>query len=155
MARFSNSVVFSWAPEAIWDPSQKKYIVFWASALYAANDASHTGTTYDRILRSTTTDFHTFTPAEVYIDYGRTVIDTTMVFDATSGIYYRFNKDVRTPTGNIPDSQFITQEKSKSVLGTWTEVATGIGKGSITRGEGPTVFKSNTVASKVSKLKQA
>ncbi|KAG9108702.1 hypothetical protein FRC07_008413 [Ceratobasidium sp. 392] len=138
----------TWAPEAIWDPSQNAYIVFWASQIFAANDTQHTGASYQRVLRSTTTDFKTFTPAQTYIDYGRTVIDTTMILDTTTKTYYRFNKDVRNLAGNTADSNFVTQEKSSSVLGTWSEVKAGIGKGIMTRGEGPTVFKSNTVANK-------
>ncbi|KAG9104500.1 hypothetical protein FRC06_001881 [Ceratobasidium sp. 370] len=138
----------TWAPEAIWDPAQKAYMVFWASQIFAANDTQHTGSSYQRILRSTTTDFKSFSPAETYIDYGRTVIDTTTILDTTTQTYYRFNKDVRNLAGNTADSNFVTQEKSSSVLGTWTEVRAGIGKGIMTRGEGPTVFKSNTVANK-------
>lgn len=142
-------MILSWAPEAVWDPQQNAYMVFWASSLYAANDTAHAGTSYHRILSSTTTDFKTFTPAKVYIDYGWSVIDTTMVRDATTGIYYRFNKDERSPSSDTPDSKFIAQEKSTSVTGNWTGVVAGIGKGVLTRGEGPTVFKSNTVANKV------
>ncbi|KAG9077766.1 hypothetical protein FS749_010310 [Ceratobasidium sp. UAMH 11750] len=138
----------TWAPEAIWDPAQNAYMVFWASQIFAANDTQHTGSSYQRILRSTTKDFKTFTPAQVYIDYSRTVIDTTIAFDTTTQTYYRFNKDVRNLAGNTADSNFITQEKSSSVLGAWTEIKAGIGKGIMTRGEGPTVFKSNTVANK-------
>lgn len=78
-----------------------------------------------------------------------------MVLDTTTRTYYRFNKDDRSLAADTPDSKFITQEKSRCVLGNWTEVVAGIGKGSITRGEGPTVFKSNTVASKASMLKLA
>ncbi|CAE6382613.1 unnamed protein product, partial [Rhizoctonia solani] len=137
-----------WAPEAIWDPKQNAYMVFWASSLYSADDTAHTGSSYHRILRSTTTDFKTFTPAQVYIDYGWSVIDTTMVQDTTTGTYYRFNKDERSPSSDTPDSKFIAQEKSTSVTGAWTGVVAGIGKGVLTRGEGPTVFKSNTVANK-------
>ncbi|KAJ1311027.1 hypothetical protein OPQ81_009533 [Rhizoctonia solani] len=138
----------TWAPEAIWDPQQSAYVVFWASSLYTANDTAHTGASYHRILRSTTTDFKTFSPAEIYIDYGWSVIDTTMVQDTTTGTYYRFNKDERSPSSDTPDSKFIAQEKGSSVTGIWTGVVAGIGKGVLTRGEGPTVFKSNTVANK-------
>ncbi|QRW05379.1 glycoside hydrolase family 43 protein [Ceratobasidium sp. AG-Ba] len=138
----------TWAPEAIWDPTQNAYMVFWASQIFAANDTAHTGTSYQRILISTTTDFKTFAPAQTYVDYGRTVIDTTMILDTVTKTYYRFNKDVRNAAGNTADSNFITQEKSNSILGAWSEVKAGIGRGIMTRGEGPTVFKSNTVANK-------
>ncbi|KAJ1311028.1 hypothetical protein OPQ81_009534 [Rhizoctonia solani] len=118
----------TWAPEAIWDPSQNKYMVFWASSLYAANDTAHTGSSYHRILRATTTDFVTFSAPEVYIDKGWAVIDTTFAYDPSTSTYYR--------------------RKGSSLSGSFSLIKEGIGKGSISRGEGPTVFKSNTESNK-------
>ncbi|KAG9084565.1 hypothetical protein FS749_005124 [Ceratobasidium sp. UAMH 11750] len=138
----------TWAPEAVWDPSQNKYVVFWASSLYATNDPNHTGSSYHRILRSTTSDFKTFSAAEVWIDKGYAVIDTTLAFDSSSATYYRFSKDERANSASAPNGKFPFEEKGTSLSGTWSTVAVGIGKGSISRGEGPTVFKSNTVANK-------
>ncbi|QRV76472.1 glycoside hydrolase family 43 protein [Ceratobasidium sp. AG-Ba] len=138
----------TWAPEAVWDPSQNKYMVFWASSLYATSDTSHTGSSYHRIMRATTTDFKTFSTAEVYIDYGYPVIDTTIAYDSASSTYYRFSKDERGNSASTPNGKFPFEERSSSLLGSWSSVAVGIGKGSVSRGEGPTVFKSNTVANK-------
>lgn len=138
----------TWAPEAVWDPAQNKYMVFWASSLYAANDTAHTGSSYHRILRATTTDFITFSTPEVYIDYGYAVIDTTLAYDSSTSTYYRFSKDERANSASAPNGKFVFQEKSSSILGTWSSVAVGIGKGTVSRGEGPTVFKSNTEANK-------
>ncbi|KAF8609364.1 endo-1,4-beta-xylanase [Ceratobasidium sp. AG-I] len=138
----------TWAPEAIWDPAQNAYMVFWASSLYAANDTAHTGSSYHRILRATTTDFKTFSTPQVYIDYGWSVIDTTITYDSSTSTYYRFNKDERANSASTPNGKFPFEEKSSSILGSWSSVAAGIGKGTISRGEGPTVFKSNTVANK-------
>ncbi|KAG8681265.1 hypothetical protein FRC12_020449 [Ceratobasidium sp. 428] len=138
----------TWAPEAVWDPSQNKYIVFWASSLYAANDPNHTGSSYHRIMSATTTDFKTFSTAQVYIDKGYSVIDTTIAYDSSSSTYYRFSKDERANSASTPNGKFPFEEKGSSLSGSWSTVAVGIGKGSVSRGEGPTVFKSNTVANK-------
>lgn len=124
-------------------------MVFWASSLYAANDTAHTGSSYHRILRATTTDFITFSTPQVYIDYGWSVIDTTITYDSSTSTYYRFNKDERTNSASAPNGKFVFEEKSSNILGTWSSIVAGIGKGTISRGEGPTVFKSNTVANKV------
>jgi hypothetical protein len=80
----------SWAPEAVYDTSAGHYIVFWASNLFAENDPNHTGTSYSRILYATTTDFRTFTPAQVYIDIKSSVIDTSMIYDKATSTWHRF-----------------------------------------------------------------
>ncbi|CAE6424033.1 unnamed protein product [Rhizoctonia solani] len=138
----------TWAPEAIWDPSQNKYVVFWASSLYAASDTAHTGSSYHRILRATTTDFKTFSAPEVYIDKGWAVIDTTFAYDSSTSTYYRFSKDERANSSSAPNGKFVFQEKGSSISGSFSLIKEGVGKGSISRGEGPTVFKSNTESNK-------
>ncbi|CAE6382586.1 unnamed protein product [Rhizoctonia solani] len=138
----------TWAPEAIWDPSQNKYMVFWASSLYAANDTAHTGASYHRILRATTTDFKTFSAPEVYIDKGWAVIDTTFAYDSSTSTYYRFSKDERANSSSAPNGKFVFQEKGSSLGGSFSLIKEGVGKGSVSRGEGPTVFKSNTESNK-------
>jgi sucrose-6-phosphate hydrolase SacC (GH32 family) len=135
----------TWAPEAFYDIKKEMYMVFWASALYAPSDVQHKNQSYYRIMRAMTKDFIQFTPAEVWIDTGYSVIDTTIVFDEKNGKFHRFSKDERAKT---PDGKFIFQEWSLSLDGPWKSVKAGIGKGSISRGEGPTVVKSNTVPDK-------
>ncbi|KAH8804142.1 hypothetical protein DL96DRAFT_1563095 [Flagelloscypha sp. PMI_526] len=83
----------SWAPEATWSPSLNKFVVYWASKLYASTDTNHTGTSYSRILYSTTSDFKTFSTAQVWIDPGTDIIDTTVAYDATTSTYHRFTKE--------------------------------------------------------------
>jgi hypothetical protein len=124
----------TWAPEATWDPTMNKFVVYWASNIYAASDTGHTGTTYARIMFATTTDFVTFSAAQVWIDPGVSIIDTTVAFDPVSKFYHRFSKT---------NGQVI-QERSTSLFGTWTTVTKGIGQAMFADVEGPLVFLSNS-----------
>ncbi|MET7703782.1 family 43 glycosylhydrolase [Streptomyces sp. NPDC005485] len=131
----------TWAPEAFYDAKLGEYVVFWASKLYD-NDA-HSGDTYNRMMYATTRDFYTFSEPKVWIDRGYSVIDSTMI--QHDGTYYRLSKDERNNTSSTPNSKFIFEEKSDSILNpSWDAVAEGIGKGAMSAAEGPLVFKSNT-----------
>ncbi|WP_326583693.1 family 43 glycosylhydrolase [Streptomyces sp. NBC_00481] len=133
----------TWAPEAYWDDSLGEFVVFWASKLYADDDPDHTGSTYNKMLYATTKDFRTFSAPKVWNDPGYSVIDSTVV--KHDGTYYRYTKDERDPTSSSPCAKFITGEKSTSLTSTTYDfVADCIGNGAMDRGEGPTVFKSNT-----------
>jgi hypothetical protein len=133
----------TWAPEAFYDPSSGAYVVFWASKLYAQDDPTHTGDTYNRIMMATTQDFSTFSEPTVWHDPGYSVIDSTVV--AVGDVFYRFTKDERDTQANNPCGKFITLESSLSLTNTrWDFVADCIGQGMVSRGEGPLVFKSNT-----------
>jgi beta-xylosidase len=133
----------TWAPEAYYDEGLGAYVVFWASKLYAESDPNHTGDTYNKMLYATTRDFYTFSEPKVWVDPGYSVIDSTVV--KNGGTYYRFTKDERNNTSSTPCSKFILEEKSTTLLNlNWGFVADCIGKDSISQGEGPTIFKSNT-----------
>ncbi|MEU0075724.1 family 43 glycosylhydrolase [Streptomyces sp. NPDC006332] len=131
----------TWAPEAFYDAERGEYVVFWASKLY--DNATHSGDTYNRMMYATTRDFYTFSEPKVWIDRGYSVIDSTMI--QHDGTYYRLSKDERNNTSSTPNSKFIFEEKSDSILNpSWDPVAEGIGKGAMNAAEGPLVFKSNT-----------
>ncbi len=133
----------TWAPEAFWDRTINAYVVFWASKLYAADDPDHTGDTYNRMLYATTRDFRTFSEPRVWVDPGHSVIDSTVV--EHRGRYYRFTKDERSASPGAPCGKFIVAERSRQLRDTdYDFVADCVGVGDISRGEGPTVFKSNT-----------
>lgn len=133
----------TWAPEAYWDDELGAYVVFWASKLYADDDPEHKGDTYNKMLYATTKDFRTFSEPKIWNDPGYSVIDSTVVKHKDE--YYRYTKDERDPGSAGPCSKFITGEKSASLTSTrYDFVADCIGKGAMDRGEGPTVFKSNT-----------
>ncbi|TDC73422.1 family 43 glycosylhydrolase [Streptomyces hainanensis] len=132
-----------WAPEAYWDPERNAYVVFWASKVYAANDPDHTGDTHNRMLYATTSDFRTFSEPETWHDPGYSVIDSTVIED--DGVFHRFTKDERNPSSSTPCSKFVTQESSTDLLDpAWDFVADCLGRGALSQGEGPTVFRSNT-----------
>lgn len=138
----------TWAPEAYWDSSLNAFVVFWASKIYAESDPNHTGSTHNRMMYTTTTDFDTFTPAQVWLDPGYSVIDSTVAKDGST--YYRFTKDERSNTTSTPCGKFVFSERSTSLTATsWTGITTCIGKTTATNpglsaGEGPTIFRSNT-----------
>ncbi|MFF2730454.1 immunoglobulin-like domain-containing protein [Streptomyces sp. NPDC058008] len=135
----------AWAPEAYWDEGLGSYVVLWASALYAADDPEHTGSTYNRMLRATTRDFRTFGEPTVWHDPGHSVIDSTVI--RHEGVHYRFTKDERDPSSAAPCARFITVERSAELTSASYEfVADCVGRGGVERGEGPVVFASLTEA---------
>ncbi|WP_435738666.1 immunoglobulin-like domain-containing protein [Cellulosimicrobium sp. PMB13] len=138
----------TWAPEAFYDAQRGEYIVYWASALYPTTDTTgrRIATSYQRMMYATTRDFVTFSEPQVWIDEkrgdGLGMIDSSIV--EHEGTYYRFTKD---------EAYMIPRlEKSTDLRSTdWDLVAEKIGYGqpnpwggTLTAGEGPTVFKSNT-----------
>lgn len=69
----------AWAPEAVWVAAKNQFMVFWASNAYG--DERHVGKpNEDKIYRSFTSDFKTFTPPELYheLPNGLNTIDMTI-----------------------------------------------------------------------------
>ena len=131
----------TWAPESVWDPEQGAYLVHWSSTLY--DNAEHEGESYNQIMYATTRDFRQFSEPRVWIDRGWQTIDTTVIDH--DGVYYRFLKDERSRGGEAPLGKSVFCESSTSLTaGEWKPVAEGIGLGTISQGEGPLVYKSNT-----------
>ncbi|GAA3809084.1 hypothetical protein GCM10022403_048940 [Streptomyces coacervatus] len=122
----------AWAPEAIWNPETNDYVLYWAT------NATLNGVLKHRIYYARTTDFHTITTPQVYIDRPGTqgIIDTQIVGVPAGVGNYRYVR----ASG---DGQ-ITLEGSNSILGTWTNLGnlSGIGlTGS--QVEGPMWMKAN------------
>jgi beta-xylosidase len=132
----------TWAPEAYYDDSIGQFVVFWASSLYAEDDADHTGETYHRMMYATTSDFVTFSEPQVWQDAGMSRIDSTVLHEDDT--FYRFTKDEGAANTGCAD---IIQERSTSLradLSSWTRVAACIGRDAGTSAvEGPTAFKAN------------
>lgn len=122
----------TWAPESVYDDASGRYMVFWASKTAADNYKTQ------RIYRSYTTDFVTFTEPEIYMDGGSVSnIDTTFLKD--DGVYYRFTKN--------ESKSSIIMEKSESLDGDFEAVETysinGTAGNTVTGYEGPTAYKLN------------
>ncbi|MBB6019071.1 uncharacterized protein YjdB [Paenibacillus sp. JGP012] len=129
----------TWAPEIMYDKTTGEYIVFWASRMF--DDASHTGSAYQKMMYSKTRDFYTFTEPKVYLDYGYSIIDTTMI--EHDGKVYRFTKDEQDNGAAAPFGKMIFQEVGDSVLDPAFKMINQ-GVGNMKWVEGPTIFKSNT-----------
>jgi hypothetical protein len=131
----------AWAPEAAFDPATGSYLVYWASALHSPE--GDPGASYQRMLCSHTVDFTDFAPAQIWIDRGWSVIDSTVV--ESDGHFYRFSKDELSADSSSPDAKHITAERS-SVLDSaeYAPVATGIGGHDLEHGEGPIVVPGST-----------
>jgi len=129
----------AWAPEAIFDKASGTYLVYWASTLHSPSQ-DPTQRSYHRMLCANTTDFKTFTPARVWIDRGRSVIDSTVI--ETDGHFYRFSKDELSADSSSPDAKFVTAERSDTLdTEHYSVITTGIGKNELVHGEGPIIVR--------------
>lgn len=132
----------TWAPEVFYDQTTGEYIVFWASKIYENETQRKSGASHQRMMFAKTRDFYTFTSPQTYMDYGYSIIDTTMI--EHDGKIYRFTKDERGHTESSPNGKFVFQEVGHSILDPhFKMIKEGVGKGQIRQGEGPIVFKSN------------
>lgn len=125
----------TWAPKAFWSPERNAWLIFWASALFAAGEDRDPGT-YQRMMMAETADFRTFGEPEVYLDLGHDVIDATFLLDR--GRWYRFSANEQ---GGAPDrGRHIFGEHGTSLEDpAFAPLAEDIGKGFMARAEGPAV----------------
>jgi hypothetical protein len=96
----------TWAPEAIYDPASRRYLVYWASTTKRDQFQKH------RIWAAWTTDFETFGEPFIYLEKPVHVIDADIVRDG--GRYYRFIKD--------ETFKAIAMETSEKLVGDWKPV---------------------------------
>lgn len=125
----------AWAPEAIYNEKTGEYVVYYATAHVVDGKTDKAL----RIFVTTTRDFVNFTESQEYIyrSDSQSIIDTTMVYNAEDGYYYRASADGQ-----------ITLERSKDIFGTWEKVTTlnDLSLGGNMTGqklEGPELFKFN------------
>lgn len=126
----------AWAPEAIRDPVTGEFVVFWSSRLYASDDPGHAGASYSRILSARTRDFHRFSPAEVLVDTGRSVIDMCVIVE--DGRVHRFLKE----DADEPQSRLLYHEAGSDLSSAdFTVLAERIGDDLYSSVEAPIVFR--------------
>lgn len=82
-----------WAPEAIWDPVAKKYMVY-----FATNEADSAANESAKIYYSYTTDFRTFSEKQVLFDPGYGVIDADIT-PYKNGYVMMYKKEASSGTG--------------------------------------------------------
>ena len=74
----------AWAPEAVWDPAHKEWLIFWSTTIpgrFPATDSTGDGGNNHRLYSTTTRDWKSFTPSRLLFDPGFNCIDATMVHD--------------------------------------------------------------------------
>ena len=127
----------TWAPEAMYDAKTGEYIVFWASKTESDNFGKQ------RMYYAKTRDFYTFTEPEVYIDYQKSCIDTTMI-EHNGNIYrYTKNEDGGTNEFGAPSKTIFIEKSSTGILGEFTHIESPSlnSNGGV---EGPAIFKLNS-----------
>lgn len=92
----------SWAPEVVYDPDEKQYMIFWATTIPGRFPATeNTGDRNHRIYYITTKDFETFSPAKVLLDPGFNSIDATIVWADGHYVMFIKNESKTPPEKNI------------------------------------------------------
>ena len=98
MIRVNNLGQHAWAPECIYDPQTKKYIIFWSGNIIYCN---------------TTSDFKSVTPTEKYFDPGYICIDANIVSHQNE--YFLFYKDERGANSDTTKFKGLKIAKSKTL----------------------------------------
>ena len=118
-----------WAPELIYDPAEKQYVIFWATTIpgrFPETDALGDNGLNHRMYCTTTRDFQAFTPARLFFDPGFSVIDATIL--PAGGRYYLVFKDetlkpvkkhLRVAVGNSAEGPF--KDLSEPFTPSWVE----------------------------------
>lgn len=72
----------SWAPEITWDEQKSEFVIFWATTIpgrFPATSGASEDDLNHRMYCTTTKDFVTFTPTELFYDPGFNCIDATFL----------------------------------------------------------------------------
>jgi hypothetical protein len=127
------TVVNVWAPELFFDEAENQFIIIWASCIPGRFDKGiEEDSNNHRMYVTTTKDFKTFTPTELFLDPGFSVIDAVIV--------KRKEKDfVLVLKDNTRPNRNIKVAFSDSPLGQYKNISKAF-TDSLT--EGPSVLKS-------------
>jgi beta-xylosidase len=91
-----------WAPEVMYDPNEKQYMIFWATTIPGRfPQTENSGDNNHRIYYVTTKDFTTFSPAKVLLDPGFNSIDATIVRAGGRYVMFIKNESKKPPEKNI------------------------------------------------------
>ena len=108
-----------WAPEAVYSPEKKAYMVFWSSFFGGRH----------QICRAYTRDFRTFEQKGLYLEQPYDVIDMTIIRDG--GQYYRFYKNEQ--------EKYLCMDYGSDLEGLFTPIESS-GLRNRTGVEGPALF---------------
>ena len=124
-----------WAPEMVYDPVKKQFLIFWASTVagHPAPEADQSEEGYNhRIYSTTTSDFRRFQPPSIYFNPGFNCIDSTLVHlgDRWAMVF----KDERLN----PEMKNLRIAWSKSLYGPFSDISEPFTPSWV---EGPTVLE--------------
>ncbi|MEY4386177.1 MAG: hypothetical protein RLY20_1460 [Verrucomicrobiota bacterium] len=125
-----------WAPEIIWDAGRERFLIFWASTIpgkFPETQSTAEGGNNHRIYSTTTKDFQTFTPTQLFYEPGFNVIDATMI-QGSEGHWHIIVKDetpkpvakkhLRTAMADNPEGPF--GELAPPFTPSWVEGPTAL-----------------------------
>jgi hypothetical protein len=124
-----------WAPELVYDPAKRQYIIFWASTIpgrFPDTDAAGDNGLNHRMYCTTTKDFEVFSPTRLFFDPGFSTIDATMVLQG--GKYHLIFKDETLE----PVRKHLRIASGDSIEGPFKELSAPFTPSWV---EGPTVLK--------------
>ena len=93
-----------WAPELIYDDVHERYLIFWSSTIpgrFPETEKSSEDNYNHRIYCTTTADFLTFTPTELFFDPGFNIIDATILKSGSVHIMFFKDERLNPPRKNI------------------------------------------------------
>jgi beta-galactosidase len=98
-----------WAPEMVYDPQNKNYIIFWATTIpgrhsEVAGSDREKGLNH-RMYCTTTTDFKTFSPTKLFFNPDFSVIDATILPKGDTFYMFLKNENPNPPEKNIRMTQ--------------------------------------------------
>lgn len=129
----------AWAPEFFHDPESNRYHLIWSSVVDPTTaedrDWENVGQNH-RIWRCTTTDFVSYTPAEVFFDPGYSVIDATVA--RNGGHFMMAFKDERGINDPSTDHKHILVTTFVEPNGDFTTPTGPVSPAAV---EGPTFFQ--------------
>ncbi len=109
----------AWAPEAVWNPDKREWIVFWSTTIpgrFADTEKTGDSGYNHRLYAVTTRDWKTFSPAKLWFDAGFNSIDATVVRDGKRWIMI-FKDERKTPLQKRLRLAF-----ADSAAGPWTNI---------------------------------
>ncbi len=94
-----------WAPEMVYDPQNKSYIIFWATTIPGrhsdvASSESEKGLNH-RMYSTTTSDFQNFSPTQLFFNPDFSVIDATILPKGNKFYMFLKNENPNPPEKNI------------------------------------------------------
>lgn len=94
-----------WAPEMVYDPANKNYIIFWATTIPGrhsdmASSESEKGLNH-RMYCTTTSDFQNFSPTKIFFNPNFSVIDATILPKGNTFYMFLKNENPNPPEKNI------------------------------------------------------